>query len=157
MGHFGKRPIRLAWLSFVFPALLLNYFGQGALVLHEQGALENPFYRLVPSWGLYPMVVLAAMATVIASQAVISGAFSMTRQAVLLGYLPRFEIRHTSEHEIGQIYLPKINLFLLIAVLALVLGFRSSENLASAYGIAVTGTMTIDTILAFVYMAGTGN
>jgi KUP system potassium uptake protein len=157
MGHFGKRPIRLAWLSFVFPALLFNYFGQGALVLHEQGALENPFYRLVPSWGLYPMVVLAAMATVIASQAVISGAFSMTRQAVLLGYLPRFEIRHTSEHEIGQIYLPKINLFLLIAVLALVLGFRSSENLASAYGIAVTGTMTIDTILAFVYMAGTGN
>jgi KUP system potassium uptake protein len=157
MGHFGKRPIRVAWLSFVFPALLLNYFGQGALVLHEQGALQNPFYRLVPSWGLYPMVVLAAMATVIASQAVISGAFSMTRQAVLLGYMPRFEIRHTSEHEIGQIYLPKINLFLLIAVLALVLGFRSSENLASAYGIAVTGTMTIDTILAFVYMAGMAN
>jgi KUP system potassium uptake protein len=157
MGHFGKRPIRLAWLYFVFPALLLNYFGQGALVLHEHGALQNPFYLLVPSWGLYPMVVLAAMATVIASQAVISGAFSMTRQAVLLGYLPRFEIRHTSEHEIGQIYMPKVNLFLLVAVLALVLGFRSTENLASAYGIAVTGTMTIDTILAFVYMVGTGN
>ncbi len=157
MGHFGKRPIRLAWLYFVFPALLLNYFGQGALVLHEHGALQNPFYRLVPAWGLYPMVVLAAMATVIASQAVISGAFSMTRQAVLLGYLPRFEIRHTSEHEIGQIYMPKVNLFLLIAVLVLVLGFRSTENLASAYGIAVTGTMTIDTILAFVYMAGSGS
>jgi KUP system potassium uptake protein len=157
MGHFGKRPIRLAWLSFVFPALLLNYFGQGALVLHQHGALENPFYRLVPSWGLYPMVVLAAMATVIASQAVISGAFSMTRQAVLLGYLPRFEIRHTSEHEIGQIYMPKVNLFLLVAVLALVLGFRSTENLASAYGIAVTGTMTIDTILAFVYMIAIAN
>ncbi len=154
MGHFGKRPIRLAWLYFVFPALLLNYFGQGALVLHEHGALENPFYRLVPAWGLYPMVALASIATVIASQAVISGAFSMTRQAVLLGYLPRFEIRHTSEHEIGQIYMPKVNLFLLVAVLALVLGFRSSENLASAYGIAVTGTMTIDTILAFVFMAG---
>ncbi|HKT19623.1 MAG TPA: KUP/HAK/KT family potassium transporter, partial [Stellaceae bacterium] len=157
MGHFGKRPIRLAWLYFVFPALLLNYFGQGALLLHEHGALENPFYRLVPGWGLYPMVALSTIATVIASQAVISGAFSMTRQAVLLGYLPRFEIRHTSEHEIGQIYLPKVNLFLLIAVLALVLGFRSSENLASAYGIAVTGTMTIDTILAFVYMAGMAN
>jgi KUP system potassium uptake protein len=154
MGHFGKRPIRQVWLSFVFPALLLNYFGQGALLLHEHDALRNPFFHLVPDWGLYPMVALATAATVIASQAVISGAFSMTRQAVLLGYLPRFEIKHTSEHEIGQIYVPKVNLFLLVAVLALVLGFHSSENLASAYGIAVTGTMTIDTLLAFVYMIG---
>jgi KUP system potassium uptake protein len=154
MGHFGKRPIRYAWLSFVFPALLLNYFGQGALLLHEHAALENPFYRLVPDWGLYPMVILAAAATVIASQAVISGAFSMTRQAVLLGYLPRFEIKHTSEQEIGQIYVPKINLFLLLAVVALVLGFRSSDNLGAAYGIAVTGTMSLTTGLALVYMIG---
>jgi KUP system potassium uptake protein len=154
MGHFGKRPIRYAWLSFVFPALLLNYFGQGALLLHEHAALENPFYRLVPDWGLYPMVVLASAATVIASQAVISGAFSMTRQAVLLGYLPRFEIKHTSEQAIGQIYVPKINLFLLLAVVALVLGFRSSDNLGAAYGIAVTGTMSLTTGLALVYMVG---
>jgi KUP system potassium uptake protein len=154
MGHFGKRPIRMAWLSFVFPALLLNYFGQGALLLHNHDALENPFYFLVPDWGLYPMVALATMATVIASQAVISGAFSMTRQAVLLGYLPRFEIKHTSEQEIGQIYVPKINLFLLVAVMALVLGFRSSDNLGSAYGIAVTGTMSLTTLLALVYMVG---
>jgi KUP system potassium uptake protein len=154
MGHFGKRPIRIAWLGLVFPALLLNYFGQGALLLRNPQALENPFYHLVPSWGLYPMVALAAMATVIASQAVISGAFSITRQAVLLGYLPRFEIRHTSEEEIGQIYVPKINLFLLLAVAALVLGFRSSDNLGSAYGIAVTGTMSLTTILAFIYMIG---
>jgi KUP system potassium uptake protein len=154
MGHFGKRPIRYAWLSFVFPALLLNYFGQGALLLHEHTALENPFYRLVPDWGLYPMVVLASAATVIASQAVISGAFSMTRQAVLLGYLPRFEIKHTSEQAIGQIYVPKINLFLLLTVVALVLGFRSSDNLGAAYGIAVTGTMSLTTGLALVYMVG---
>ncbi len=154
MGHFGKRPIRIAWLSLVFPALLLNYFGQGALLLHDARALENPFYHLVPSWGLYPLVALAAMATVIASQAVISGAFSITRQAVLLGYLPRFEIKHTSEEEIGQIYVPKVNLFLLIAVVALVLGFRSSDSLGSAYGIAVTGTMSLTTLLAFLYMVG---
>jgi KUP system potassium uptake protein len=154
MGHFGRRPIRIAWLSYVFPALLLNYFGQGALLLHSDTALDNPFFLLVPSWGLYPMVVLAMVATVIASQAVISGAFSMTRQAVLLGYLPRFEIRHTSEHEIGQIYVPKVNLFLLIAVEAVVLGFHSSDNLGSAYGIAVTGTMALDTLLALIYMVG---
>ncbi len=151
MGHFGRRPIRVDWLSFVFPALLLNYFGQGALLLHSPAALDNPFYRLAPDWALYPMVVLSAAATVIASQAVISGAFSMTRQAVLLGYLPRFDIRHTSESEIGQIYVPKINLFLLVAVLALVLGFKSSDNLGAAYGVAVTGTMTLTTILALVY------
>ncbi|HUK58191.1 MAG TPA: potassium transporter Kup [Stellaceae bacterium] len=151
MGHFGRWPIRVDWLSFVFPALLLNYFGQGALLLHSPTALDNPFYRLAPDWALYPMVVLSAAATVIASQAVISGAFSMTRQAVLLGYLPRFNIRHTSESEIGQIYVPKINLFLLIATLALVLGFKSSDNLGAAYGVAVTGTMTLTTILALVY------
>jgi KUP system potassium uptake protein len=154
MGHFGRRPIRFDWLAFVFPALLLNYFGQGALLLKTPDAIENPFYRLVPAWGLYPMVVLAAIATVIASQAVISGAFSMTRQAVLLGYLPRFEIRHTSESEIGQIYVPKMNLFLLVAVLALVFGFRSSDNLGAAYGIAVTGTMSLTTVLALVYTTG---
>jgi KUP system potassium uptake protein len=154
MGHFGRRPIRLAWLCIVFPALLLNYFGQGALLLHDISALDNPFFLMVPSWGLYPMVGLAMMATVIASQAVISGAFSMTRQAVLLGYLPRFDIRHTSEETIGQIYVPKVNLFLLIAVEALVLGFRSSDNLASAYGIAVTATMSLDTVLALIYMVG---
>jgi KUP system potassium uptake protein len=154
MGHFGRRPIRIAWLSYVFPALLLNYFGQGALLLHSDVAFDNPFFHLAPSWALYPMVVLAMVATVIASQAVISGAFSMTRQAVLLGYLPRFEIRHTSEHEIGQIYVPKVNLFLLIAVEALVLGFHSSDNLGSAYGIAVTGTMSLDTLLALIYMVG---
>jgi KUP system potassium uptake protein len=154
MGHFGVHPIRRAWLYFVFPALLLNYFGQGALLLHEPGALANPFYLLAPEWARFPLVILSSAATVIASQAVISGAFSMTRQAVQLGYLPRLEIRHTSEHEVGQIYVPKLNLFLLIAVLALVLGFRSSDNLGAAYGIAVTGTMTITTILAFTYMRG---
>ena len=151
MGHFGRQPIRRAWLSFVFPALLLNYFGQGALLLKSPGTLENPFFRLGPDWALYPLVALSAAATVIASQAVITGAFSMTRQAVLLGYLPRFEIRHTSEDAIGQIYVPKINLFLLIAVVALVLGFKSSDNLGAAYGIAVTGTMSLTTVLAFVY------
>jgi KUP system potassium uptake protein len=154
MGHFGVKPIRLAWLYFVFPALLLNYFGQGALLLHEPSALQNPFYLLAPGWARFPLVILSSVATVIASQAVISGAFSMTRQAVQLGYLPRLEIRHTSEYEVGQIYVPKLNLFLLIAVLVLVLGFRSSDNLGAAYGIAVTGTMTITTILAFTYMRG---
>jgi len=151
LGHFGRRAIRTDWLSFVFPALLLNYFGQGALLLKTPDALENPFYLLAPDWALYPMVALATVATVIASQAVISGAFSMTRQAVLLGYLPRFQIRHTSEEEIGQIYVPKVNLFLLVAVVLLVLGFKSSDNLGSAYGIAVTGTMSLTTILALIY------
>src|SRR6185312_2379864 len=160
MGHFGAQPIRRAWLYFVFPALLLNYFGQGALLIsaHDpqaiQRVLENPFYRLAPGWSLYPLVILASAATIIASQAVISGAFSMTRQAVQLGYLPRLEVRHTSEQEIGQIYVPRINLLLLIAVVGLVLGFRSSDNLGAAYGIAVTGTMTITTVLALVYMYG---
>jgi KUP system potassium uptake protein len=160
MGHFGALPIRRAWLYFVFPALLFNYFGQGALLLgaHNieavQRVLENPFYRLAPDWALYPLVILASAATVIASQAVISGAFSMTRQAVQLGYLPRLEVRHTSEQEIGQIYVPRVNLFLLVAVVGLVLGFRSSDNLGAAYGIAVTGTMSITTVLALVYMYG---
>jgi KUP system potassium uptake protein len=150
MGHFGKRPIRLAWFGFVLPALLLNYFGQGALLLYEPDAAHNPFYRLAPEWALYPMVALSTVAAVIASQAVISGAFSVTRQAIQLGYAPRMNVAHTSEREIGQIYIPFINWALLLGILALVLGFQSSSNLAAAYGIAVTGTMAIDTILAFV-------
>jgi len=150
MGHFGKRPIRLAWFGFVLPALLLNYFGQGALLLHDAEAAHHPFYRLAPDWALYPMVVLATVATVIASQAVISGAFSVSRQAIQLGYAPRMNISHTSEREIGQIYIPFINWALLGGVVALVLGFKSSTNLAAAYGIAVTATMAIDTVLAFV-------
>jgi KUP system potassium uptake protein len=160
MGHFGAVPIRRAWTYFVFPALLFNYFGQGALLLGAHGpqevqrVLDNPFYRLAPDWALYPLVILASAATVIASQAVISGAFSMTRQAVQLGYLPRLEVRHTSEQEIGQIYVPRVNLLLLVAVVGLVLGFRSSDNLGAAYGIAVTGTMSITTALALVYMCG---
>jgi KUP system potassium uptake protein len=154
MGHFGRGPIRTAWLRLAFPALLLNYFGQGGLVLANPEALDNPFFRLTPDWGLLPMVVLASAATVIASQAVISGAFSMTHQAVQLGYLPRLFIRHTSEEAFGQIYVAKINLFLLVAVIAVVLGFRSSDNLGAAYGIAVTGTMSLTTILALVYMVG---
>lgn len=153
MGHFGKRPIRLAWLAFVAPALLLNYFGQGALLLADPSAVAHPFYRMVPAWGLYPMVVLAAMATVIASQAVISGAYSLTRQAIQLGYCPRLSVQHTSEREMGQVYMPWINWVLLIAVLSLVLGFRSSSALASAYGIAVTGTMAIDSILLYFVLA----
>jgi KUP system potassium uptake protein len=149
MGHFGKRPIRLAWMSTVFPALVLNYFGQGALLLRDPSAVEHPFFRMVPQWGLYPMVGLATIATVIASQAVISGAYSLTRQAIQLGYCPRLAIRHTSEKEIGQVYMPWINWVLLAAVLILVVGFRSSSALASAYGIAVTGTMVIDTVLLY--------
>jgi KUP system potassium uptake protein len=154
MGHFGREPIRKAWLRLVFPALLLNYYGQGALLLRYPEAIDNPFYRLAPDWALYPLVVLASLATIIASQAVISGAFSITHQAVQLGYLPRLKIRHTSAEEAGQIYVSKINIFLFIAVVALVLGFRSSENLAAAYGIAVTGAMAIDSALALVYMVG---
>ncbi|MCD6061995.1 MAG: kup [Moraxellaceae bacterium] len=150
MGHFGRRPIRLAWFYMVFPALLLNYCGQGALLLTDPTAVENPFYRLVPDWGLYPLVVLATLATVIASQAVISGVFSIARQAVQLGYLPRLDIHHTSSKEIGQIYIPAINWALLGSIILLVLTFQSSSNLASAYGIAVTLTMICDTILAVV-------
>lgn len=147
MGHFGKRPIRLAWSLFVFPALVLNYFGQGALMLSNPEARTNPFFLLAPDWALLPLVGLATLATVIASQAVISGAYSMTRQAIQLGYLPRMKISHTSEQEMGQIYIPFINWTLFICVLALVLGFQSSSNLAAAYGVAVTGTMIIDSFL----------
>jgi KUP system potassium uptake protein len=150
MGHFGRRPIRYGWFLFVLPALLLNYFGQGALLIYEPESTSNPFYYLAPTWALYPMVALSTAATVIASQAVISGAFSVTRQAMQLGYAPRMYTQHTSEREIGQIYIPFINWMLLTGVAALVLGFQSSSNLAAAYGIAVTGTMAIDTILAFV-------
>ncbi len=149
MGHFGTRPIRLAWFSLVLPALLLNYFGQGALLVTRPETAANPFYRLAPGWALYPLVVLATLATVIASQALISGAYSLTRQAVQLGYSPRFEIIHTSEKEIGQIYIPGVNWMLLVGVIALVLGFGSSSRLAAAYGIAVTMTMIITTVLAF--------
>ena len=150
MGHFGTRPIRLAWFALVMPALLLNYFGQGALLILHPAAVENPFYRMAPGWALYPMVLLSTVATVIASQAVISGAFSLTRQAIQLGYLPRLDIRHTSAREKGQIYLPEINWALAAACIGLVFGFRSSGNLAAAYGVAVTTTMGITTLLFFV-------
>ena len=156
MGHFGRRALRRAWLGLVFPALLLNYFGQGALLLGDPAALENPFYRLVPNWGLYPLVALSSIATIIASQAVISGAFSLSRQAVQLGYLPRLDVRHTSATEIGQVYVPPINWGLLLAVIILVLFFRSSDNLGAAYGIAVSGMMLITTGLAFLYMRAHG-
>jgi KUP system potassium uptake protein len=154
MGHFGRRPIRLAWVAVVLPSLILNYFGQGALLLGDPSALVNPFYHLAPEWARLPLVVLATAATVIASQAVISGAFSLTRQAVRLGYLPRREIRHTSEHEVGQVYIPRTNWSLLCGVTALVLGFGSSRNLAAAYGVTVTGAMVIDTLLAAVLAVG---
>jgi KUP system potassium uptake protein len=147
MGHFGRFPIRLTWFGFVMPALILNYYGQGALLLREHAAVQNPFFLLAPSWAILPLVILATMATVIASQAVISGSFSVARQAVQLGYLPRMAIVQTSHKERGQIYVPLTNLTLFLAVMALVLYFRSSSNLAAAYGIAVTGTMMIDTIL----------
>jgi len=147
MGHFGKRPIRFAWFALVLPALLLNYFGQGALVIQDPTAAEHPFFQLAPEWALIPLVVLTTFATVIASQAVISGAFSLTRQAVQLGYLPRVDIEHTSSTHIGQIYIPGLNWLLAIACVGLVLGFRSSSNLAAAYGVAVTTDMVFTTIL----------
>ena len=150
LGHFGTRPIRLAWFLFAFPALALNYFGQGALILKEPESLSNPFFMLAPGWALYPLVALATAASVIASQALISGAFSLTMQAIQMGYLPRMEIRHTSSEQRGQVYLPAINGFLLVCCLALVLNFRSSANLASAYGIAVTLTMIATTVLFFI-------
>ena len=149
MGHFGTRAIRLAWYACVFPALLLNYFGQGALLLERPAAVSNPFYALVPSGWLYPMVVLATLASVVASQALISGAFSLTRQAVQLGYLPRVTVVHTSGKTEGQIYIPEVNRLLMVACVALVLNFRASSNLAAAYGIAVTGTMAITSILSY--------
>ncbi|XXF81485.1 potassium transporter Kup [Myxococcaceae bacterium GXIMD 01537] len=150
MGHFGYRPIRLAWFALVLPSLMLNYLGQGALLLRDASAARNPFYLLAPDWALYPMVALSTMATVIASQALISGSFSLTRQAMQLGYCPRMEVVHTSAEEMGQIYLPGLNIMLLVGVVALVLGFRSSSALAAAYGIAVTATMAITTMLAYV-------
>ena len=147
MGHFGRRPIRLAWLGLAMPALLLNYFGQGALLLHDPGAAENPFFKLAPAWFVYPLVAIATAATIVASQALISGAFSLTRQAIQLGYCPRLTIRHTSTTEIGQIFVPEVNAAIGAATIALVLGFKSSSALAAAYGIAVTGTMIITTLL----------
>jgi KUP system potassium uptake protein len=156
MGHFGRSPLRKAWLRLVFPALVLNYFGQGAVLIGNPGALQNPFYLLAPQWGLYPLVGLATVATVIASQAVISGAFSITRQAIQLGYLPRLEVRHTSPTEIGQVYVPRVNAGLLVAVIILVLLFQTSDNLGAAYGIAVSGMMAITTGLAFLYMRSRG-
>jgi len=150
LGHFGRHPIQFAWLFVVFPALILNYLGQGALVLADPTAVENPFFLLYPKWALYPMVALATAATVIASQAVITGAYSLTRQAIQLGLLPRLEIRHTSETQVGQIYMPRVNALLLVGVLLLVALFRSSSALASAYGIAVTGTMVVTAMMAFI-------
>jgi KUP system potassium uptake protein len=153
MGHFGRKPISRAWFAFVLPALALNYFGQGALILAEPEAAKNPFFLSAPEWALIPLVVLATLATVIASQAVISGAFSVTRQAMQLGFVPRMEVQHTSEKEQGQIYLPAVNWGLMVAVMILVVGFKSSNNLAAAYGIAVTGDMVITSILATVVVA----
>ena len=150
LGHFGRRPIQTAWLTIVLPSLAVNYLGQGVLVLAKPDALENPFFLLYPDWALLPMVVLATAATVIASQAVITGAYSLTRQAIQLGLMPRLEIRHTSEALAGQIYMPRVNSLLLVGVLLLVVMFRSSSALASAYGIAVTGTMVVTAMMAFV-------
>jgi KUP system potassium uptake protein len=150
MGHFGARPIRISWLTFVLPCLILNYFGQGALMIRDPGAIENPFFLLGPVWLRLPMVILATAATVIASQAVISGAFSMSRQCMQLGFLPRMTVRHTSTMEEGQIYVPQVNTALAVGVVLLVLAFKTSDNLASAYGIAVTGTFLCTAILAMV-------
>jgi KUP system potassium uptake protein len=152
MGHFGRRPIQYAWFGFVLPALLLNYFGQGALLLAQPEATRNPFYLMAPDWALYPMVTLATVATIIASQAVISGAFSVSRALAQMGYAPRLAIRHTSETESGQIYMPFINWALMVGVVLLVLGFQSSSDLASAYGIAVTGNFATTTLLAFLVL-----
>jgi KUP system potassium uptake protein len=150
MGHFGAKPIRATWVFVAGPALVMNYFGQGALILGDPKAIENPFFLAAPRWALYPLVTLSVLAAVIASQAVISGAFSLTRQATMLGFWPRVEVQHTSARAIGQIYVPTINWMLMLTTIALVLGFRSSSNLAAAYGIAVTTTMVITTLLAYV-------
>jgi len=150
MGHFGRYPIRAAWFGFVMPALLLNYYGQGGLLLVHPEAIANPFYHSVPDWALYPMIGLATAAAVIASQAVISGAFTVCRQAIQLGFLPRMQVVHTSREAIGQVFLPWINRGLMVAVIATVIGFGSSNALAGAYGIAVTGTMAIDTVLTMI-------
>ena len=148
MGHFGRFPITLSWYGIVLPGLVLNYFGQGALLLTEPEAIDNPFYRLAPEWATIPLVVLATGATVIASQALISGAFSLTHQAAQLGYLPRLRIIHTSAEERGQVYVPAVNWILMVACVAMVIGFRSSTNLAAAYGVAVTMTMAITTVIS---------
>ena len=150
MGHFGRSPIRLAWFCFVLPALILNYFGQGALILAEPESIQNPFYHLAPDWALYPMIILATLATVIASQAVITGAFSVSRQALQLGFIPRMHVEHTSEKTEGQVYMPRVNWGLMLGVMGLVIAFGSSGDLAAAYGIAVTGDMVITTLLASV-------
>ncbi len=150
MGHFGRGPIQSAWFFMVFPALWLNYLGQGALILHDPTTIDNPFYKLAPDFLILPLVILATIATIVASQAVITGAFSLTRQAIQLGMLPRMEVRHTSEHTSGQIYMPRVNWILLVVVLALVWSFRSSSSLANAYGISVFGAMMVDAILAFI-------
>ena len=147
MGHFGKRPIRIAWFTLVLPALLLNYFGQGALLLARPEAAEQPFFLLAPSWALVPLVLLATAAAIIASQALISGAFSLTQQAIQLGYCPRLDIEHTSHHEIGQVYVPQVNWALMVSTILIVIGFGSSSALAAAYGIAVTLTMVITAVL----------
>ncbi|SDV51404.1 potassium transporter Kup [Chitinasiproducens palmae] len=157
MGHFGIKPIRYGWYTFVMPALILNYFGQGALLLRTPEAIENPFFKLAPSWGLLPLVILATLATVIASQAVISGAFSLTSQAIQLGYVPRMKVMHTSAKAIGQIYIPLVNWLLLAIIVCVVLGFKSSNQLGAAYGIAVTATMLITTLLVCVVMVRVWN
>jgi KUP system potassium uptake protein len=152
MGHFGVRPIRTVWFALVLPSLLLNYFGQGALLLHDASAAVSPFYRLAPSWGLYPLILLATAAAIIASQAVISGAFSLTRPALQLGYWPRMQIEHTSSREMGQIYVGAVNVALMIVTVILVLGFGSSSSLAAAYGVAVSGEMVLTTLLLYLLM-----
>ena len=149
MGHFGREPIRLAWMCLVFPSLVLNYLGQGALILADRNAVENPFFLLAPDWALLPLVILATVATVIASQATITGAFSLARQAIQLGLLPRLDVQHTSDTQEGQIFIPRVNRILLVGVILLVLTFRTSSNLASAYGIAVTASMLVDSLLLF--------
>jgi KUP system potassium uptake protein len=149
LGHFGRAPIAWGWYGVVLPSLVLAYFGQGALLIRDPSAIDNPFYRLAPGWALYPLVALATAATIIASQALISGAFSLARQAVQLGFSPRLVVRHTSETHVGQIYVPVVNWSLMLACLGLVLGFQRSQNLAAAYGVAVAGTMLITTVLFF--------
>ena len=152
MGHFGRKPIILSWYGIVLPGLMLNYLGQGALLLHDPKGADAPFFALVPHWGLFPMVALSTVATIIASQALISGAFSVTRQAVIMGLAPRYRILHTSVENQGQVYMPVVNYFLMIGCLAMVLGFRSSGALGNAYGLAVIGTMTITSIVFFIVM-----
>ncbi len=153
MGHFGRSPIQVAWIVMVLPSLILNYLGQGALILHDREAMENPFFLMAPQWALLPLVVLATLATVIASQATITGAFSLARQAIQLGLLPRLDIQHTSSTQEGQIYIPRVNMLMLMGVLLLVFMFKSSSSLAAAYGIAVTASLVVDSCLAYVVVS----